>query len=239
MAGYLVQDAVSGEPIENGSLSWQVVGGSRRAHQRNLAQKPAASSTLGAAVASESSFSAPGYAPTADRVVADGRRHTVLLQPQGAITIELEPAIEARMWLAREDQIDVLTLFTNVASKHEISEDGVIDVHDLDLDASYVGVVVAQGMAPAVTSFRDFSEPVSLDPRRWSRGQRPRVGRRGRTCSWSEDRCPWRDRRARQLPLQPAWRQLSGRPSSRLADSFRALFGSAPAPRVARVPRSQ
>ena len=50
---------------------------------------------------------------------------------------------------AREDQIDVLTLFTNVASKHEIAEDGVIDVHDLDLDASYVGVVVAQGMAPA------------------------------------------------------------------------------------------
>ena len=26
MAGYLVQDAVSGEPIEKGSLSWQVVG---------------------------------------------------------------------------------------------------------------------------------------------------------------------------------------------------------------------
>ncbi|MBD3856788.1 MAG: carboxypeptidase regulatory-like domain-containing protein [Acidobacteria bacterium] len=38
----------------------------------------------------------------------------------------------------------------------------MIDVQDLDLDASYVGVVVAPGMAPAVTSFRDFSKPVSL-----------------------------------------------------------------------------
>ncbi len=160
-ADYLVQDAVSGEPIENGSLSWQVAG----------APDELASATwsnagglldLGCHGDERVIFSAPGYAPTADRVVADGRRHTVLLQPQGAITIELDPAIEARMWLAREDQIDVLTLFTNVASKHEIAEDGKIDIPDLDLDASYVGVVVAQGMAPAVTTFRDFSNPISV-----------------------------------------------------------------------------
>jgi len=160
-AGYLVQDAVSGEPIENGSLSWQVAGAPDELTNATW-RKAGGLLDLGCRGGERVIFSAPGYAPTADRVVADGRRHTVLLQPQGAITIELEPAIEARMWLAREDQIDVLTLFTNVASKHEISEDGVIDVHDLDLDASYVGVVVAQGMAPAVTGFRDFSEPVSL-----------------------------------------------------------------------------
>jgi len=160
MAGYLVQDAVSGEPIEEGSLSWQVAGAPDEL--ANASWKTGGLLDLRCRGDERVIFSAPGYAPTADRVVADGRRHTVLLQPQAAITIELEPAIEARMWLAREDQIDVLTLFTNVASKHEIAEDGELDIHDLDLDASYIGVVVAQGMAPAVTSFRDFSEPISL-----------------------------------------------------------------------------
>jgi protocatechuate 3,4-dioxygenase beta subunit len=161
MAGYLVQDAVSGEPIENGALSWQVPGAPDELSNATWSK---AGGLLDLACRGDERviFSAPGYAPTADRVVADGRRHTVLLQPQGAITIELEPAIEARMWLAREDQIDVLTLFTNVATKHDIAEDGVLDVRDLDLDASYVGVIVAQGMAPAVTAFRDFSEPLSV-----------------------------------------------------------------------------
>ena len=42
-------------------------------------------------------------------MVADGRRNKVLLHPRGAVTIELEPATDALMWLAREDQIDVLT----------------------------------------------------------------------------------------------------------------------------------
>ncbi len=160
-AGYLVQDAVSGEPIGEGSLSWQVVGAPEELAEASWRN---AGGLLDLSCRGDERiiFSAPGYAPTTDRVVADGRRHTVLLQPQAAITIELEPAIEARMWLAREDQIDVLTLFTNVASKHEIAEDGAIDIRDLDLDASYVGVVVAQGMAPAVTTFRDFSQPISI-----------------------------------------------------------------------------
>ena len=161
MAGYLVQDAVSGKPIEEGSLSWQVTGAPDELNNASW-RKNGGLLDLECRGSERVVFSAPGYAPAADRVVADGRRHTVLLQPRGAITIELEPAIEARMWLAREDQIDVLTLFTNVATKHEIAEDGVIDIQDLDLDASYVGVVVAQGMAPAVTTFRDFTEPISV-----------------------------------------------------------------------------
>ncbi len=161
MAGYLVQDAVSGEPIENGSLSWQVKGAPDELSNATW-RHSGGLLDLECRGDERIIFSAPGYAPTADRVVADGRRHTVLLQPQGRITIELEPAIEAQMWLAREDQIDVLTLFTNVASKHEIAEDGVIDVGDLDLDASYVGVVVAQGMAPALTTFRELSKPMSV-----------------------------------------------------------------------------
>jgi protocatechuate 3,4-dioxygenase beta subunit len=161
-AEYLVQDAVSGKPIEEGSLRWQVPGA-----PDELVSAPWHRTDghldLPCRGGERVVISAPGYAPTPTRVVVDGRRHTVLLQPRGAVTIELEPAIEAQMWLAREDQIDVLTLFTNVAAKYEIAEDGTIDVHDLDLEAGYVGVVVAQGMAPAVTTFRDFSEPISVN----------------------------------------------------------------------------
>jgi hypothetical protein len=160
-AGYTIHDEISGEPIEEGSLTWQVPGAPK---ELAVASWRAAGGLLdlpcrgGERVV----FEAPGYAPSPIRVAADGRRHAVLLQPQGAATIELEPATEARMWLAREDQVNVLTLFSNVATKHEIPETGVIRVDDLDLDFSYVGVVVAQGMAPGVTNFRDFSKPITL-----------------------------------------------------------------------------
>ncbi len=160
-AALLIQNASSGEPIEGGSLSWKVPGAPPEiadATWRDGKGRLDLSCRGGEKVV----FQAPGYAPTATRVVADGRRHTVLLQPQGSAVIELEPAIEARMWLAREDEIDVLTLFRNVDTKHDIPDTGVIDVDDLDLDASYVGVVVAQGLAPAVTTFRDFSEPIAV-----------------------------------------------------------------------------
>jgi hypothetical protein len=160
-AGYLARDGISGEPIEDGTLTWQVPGAPESLSTATW-RAPDGLLDLPCRGDERVVVEATGYAPIPVRVVADGRRHAVLLQPRGTVTIELEPKTEARMWLAREDQIDVLTLFANVASKHEISEDGAIDVHDLDLDFSYVGVVVAQGMAPAVTTFRDLSEPISL-----------------------------------------------------------------------------
>ena len=160
-ASYLLRDRISGEPIEDGSLTWQVPGAPE---ELSVTSWHAAGGLLDLPCQGDERLvlTAPGYAPAPVRVAADGRRHALLLQPRGTATIELEPAIEARMWLAREDQINVLTLFANVASKHDIPENGVIDVHDLDLDSSYIGVVVAEGMAPAVTTFRNFSEPISL-----------------------------------------------------------------------------
>jgi protocatechuate 3,4-dioxygenase beta subunit len=162
VARYLVQDGSTGRPIEDGFLRWQVAGAPNEVtdapwHQAN------GHLDLPCRGGEKIVFSAFGYAPTAARVTADGRRHTVLMQPRGAATIELEPAVEARMWLAREDRIDVLTLFANIATRHEIAEDGVLAVDELDLDASYVGVVVAQGKAPAVTMFQDLSEPISVN----------------------------------------------------------------------------
>jgi hypothetical protein len=161
VARYLARDAVTGDPIEEGSLHWQVAGAPQEITGAAW-RRADGHLDLPCRGGEKVHFSAPGFAPTAVRVTTDGRRHTVLMQPRGAATIKLEPEIEAQMWLAREDRIDVLTLFTNVASKHEIDESGVLDVRDLDLDVSYVGVVVAQGMAPAVTTFRDFSEPIAV-----------------------------------------------------------------------------
>jgi protocatechuate 3,4-dioxygenase beta subunit len=162
VAGYLVQDQVSREPVEGGSLTWLDSGAPDALTVADWNER-GGMLDISCRGGERVMFSAPGYGPTPVRLVADGRRHTVLLQPQASVTIELDPAIEARMWLAREDQIDVLTLFANVASKHEVPEDGVIEVADLELEYSYVGVVVAQGMAPAVTSFRDFSEPIAIE----------------------------------------------------------------------------
>jgi protocatechuate 3,4-dioxygenase beta subunit len=161
VAGYLIQDLVSREPIDGGSLTWLVPGAPKTLTHTDW---DASGGALDIAClgGERVEFSAPGYAPTSVRLATDGRRHTVLLQPQATVRFELEPAIEARMWLAREDQIDVLTLFANVASKHEFPASGVVEVPDLDRNHSYVGVVVAQGMAPAVTSFRDASEPIAV-----------------------------------------------------------------------------
>ncbi len=161
IAEYVVLDAATGEPIDAGSLSWQVPG-APEALQTASWHASDGRLDFPCRGGERIVISAPRYAPISESVVADGRRHPVLLQPRGEVTIELEPAIEAQLWLAREDQIDVLNLFTNVASRHTIGSDGAIEIRDIDVNASYVGLVVAQGMAPAVATFNDFSQPVSF-----------------------------------------------------------------------------
>ena len=75
--GYLVQDAVSGEPIEKGSLAWQVAGAPVELANATWSH---ADGHLDLACRGDERviFSAPGYAPTTERVVADGRRHTAV-----------------------------------------------------------------------------------------------------------------------------------------------------------------
>ncbi len=106
-------------------------------------------------------ISAPGYAPAASRLQADGRRHAVNLEPLGSLTLRLEPAVEAEAWLARSDEVNVTTLFMNVAEKHAIAGDGVLRVEDLEREAAYVGVVVPPGRAPVVGSFQGL--PLDLE----------------------------------------------------------------------------
>jgi len=160
-AQYIVMDAISGEPVRAGSLRWQVAGAPKQ-----LKQAPwrAADGQLDFLCRGNERVvvTAPGYAPTAELVAADGRRHTVLLQPQSTLTIALEPASEARMWLAREDRINVTNLFMNVADKHTIEANGMLEVRNLALGAGYVGLVVAQGKVPVQTHFRDLPQKLDL-----------------------------------------------------------------------------
>ena len=107
-------------------------------------------------------MSAPGYAPKTIVTTVDERRHPVLLTPRGDLRIELQPATEARLWLARQDQINVTSLFINVAAKHQIKNEGIIEIRDLDREAPYVGIVVAQGKVPVVGGFQGLPTTQAL-----------------------------------------------------------------------------
>jgi len=109
VASYAILDAVTGDEVTAGSLQWQVPGapadlvsGSWTATGGRLDLPCRGNERV--------IVSAPGYAPTAEQITADERRHTLLLHPQGALTLELEPPLEARMWLAREERINVTNL---------------------------------------------------------------------------------------------------------------------------------
>jgi protocatechuate 3,4-dioxygenase beta subunit len=160
-ANYVVLDAASGQPVTEGSISW-LTPGAPEVLTRSTWNTNDGRLDFSCRGDEKVLFSAPGYGPSSVRLVADGRRHTVLLQPLAALTIELDPAIEAWMWLAREDRINVTNLFVNVAEKHRISADGVIELPDLDRETSYVGIVVAQGMAPVHGSFQKLPQNMSL-----------------------------------------------------------------------------
>jgi hypothetical protein len=154
-------DAISGEPVQSGSLRWQVAGA-----PKNLKKAPwrSADGHLDFLCRGDERIvvSASGYAPTAVLVSADGRRHSVLLQPQAKLRVAIEPATEALMWLAREDRVKVTTLFKNVADELVIDAEGVLDVRRLDQGASYVGIVVAQGHAPVMMNFQDLPQDLEL-----------------------------------------------------------------------------
>ncbi len=161
VASYAVLDAVTGDEVTAGSLQWQVPGapadlasGSWTATDGRLDLPCRGNERV--------IVSAPGYAPTAEQITVDGRRHTLLLHPQGALTLELEPPLEARMWLAREERINVTNLFFSVAEKHRIGADGLLEVNNLDLDAAYVGVVFAQGKVPVQTYSRELPQHLEL-----------------------------------------------------------------------------
>ncbi len=160
-ASYIVLDAISGEPVPAGSLRWQIAGA-----PKNLKKAPWRSTHghLDFLCRGDERMvvAAPGYAPTAVLVSADGRRHSVLLQPQAKLTVALEPATEAMMWLARQDQVKVTNLFKNVADEHVIDAERVLEVRRLDQGASYVGIVVAQGHVPVMMNFQDLPQDLEL-----------------------------------------------------------------------------
>jgi len=157
----VVLDAATNQPVQAGGLDWIV------ANAPNELTKAAWTSQSGhldlpSHSAVELTISAPGYEPKTFVPRADGRRHPVLLTPVGDLRIELQPATEARLWLARQDSINVTSLFTNVAEKYRIDAPGILEVHDLDREAAYVGLIVAQGKVPIVGAFKGLPASLTL-----------------------------------------------------------------------------
>ncbi len=161
VAIYSVLDAVTREEITAGSLSWQVPGAPAELASGSWSTTDGRLDLL-CRGDERIVVSAPGYAPTAEQITVDGRRHTLLLHPQEALTITLEPPLEARLWLAREERVNVTNFFFSVAEKHHIDTDGLIEIKNLDRSAAYVGVVLAQGKVPVQTYFRELPQRLEL-----------------------------------------------------------------------------
>jgi protocatechuate 3,4-dioxygenase beta subunit len=161
VANYAVLDAITREEVTAGTLSWQVPGAPAELASGSWS---ATDGRLDLLCRGDERIvvSAPGYAPTAEQITVDGRRHTLLLHPQEALTIKLEPPLEARLWLAREERVTVTTFFVDVAEKHDIGGDGMIEIDNLDRNATYVGVVFAQGKVPVQTYFRELPQRLEL-----------------------------------------------------------------------------
>jgi protocatechuate 3,4-dioxygenase beta subunit len=160
-AHQVVLDAATNKPIEAGSLSWQVA--NAPGELTDATWESADGALDFAATGTERlTVTAPGYQPETFVPQTDGRRHPVLLTPLGDLRIELQPATEARLWLARQDRINVTSLFTNVAEKYQIDAPGVLEVRDLDREAGYVGLIVAQGKVPVVGAFQGLPAHLTL-----------------------------------------------------------------------------
>ena len=84
-AAWLVQDGLSGEPVTDGSLSWKIAGAPDELTEVSWHAENGFLD-LPCRGGERVLVSAPGYAPIPTRVAADGRRHTVLLQPRAAAT---------------------------------------------------------------------------------------------------------------------------------------------------------
>ncbi len=160
-ARYIVLDAVSGQPVKSGSLRWQIAGAPKELKRASW-RSAAGHLDLPCRGDERMVVAAPGYAPTAVVVTADGRRQAVSLRPQAKLTVALEPSTEASMWLAREDRVTVTNLFKNEAEEHEIGAEGVLEVRRLDQGAPYIGIVVAPGHAPIVVSVQDLPKDLEL-----------------------------------------------------------------------------
>jgi protocatechuate 3,4-dioxygenase beta subunit len=154
-AAYAVLDESTGAPVRSGTLSWLVAGAPSELTEVSWSSE---NGHLDLPCLGGETFivAAPGYAPRTAVTVIDGRRHSLLLTPRGDLKLSLRPATAARLWLARQDRINVTHLFSNVAEPHDSDAEGRIEVRDLDRDASYVGVVTADGRAPFVGSFQEL-----------------------------------------------------------------------------------
>lgn len=149
VARLVVLDAVSGRPVPSGHLRWA------GAHiPESLATVDWAARggwlDIGCRGGEPVELVAEGYRPRTVHLAPQGRRLTVLLEPIGDLEITVRPRAAGHLWLARADEITVVTPFHAAAAKHLIGDDGSVLLRDLDAEAEYEGIVVVPGKAPVV-----------------------------------------------------------------------------------------
>jgi protocatechuate 3,4-dioxygenase beta subunit len=160
-ARLVVLDAYSHEPITAGTMTWRQSKAPPELRE-TFWQAPNGQLDVYCAGDEAVQITSPGYAPAIERLEVDGRRYTVLLRPTSTLAVELQPATKGHLWLAREDRINVASLFVNVSEKHPITAAGTLEVSNLDTTAGYLGVVVAPGKAPVVTRFQGLPQSLAL-----------------------------------------------------------------------------
>ncbi|MGD8439841.1 MAG: carboxypeptidase-like regulatory domain-containing protein [Holophagae bacterium] len=148
-ARLLVLDAATGEPLTAGRLRWLGIDAPDTAAATRW-MAPAGRLDLPCFGGESVSIGARGYRPTTITVDVEPRRHTVLLEPNGTLDLELRPPAAGRLWLARADDVTPFAPFRRAAQEHEIAADGTLLVRDLDAAAEYRGVVWVAGRAPVV-----------------------------------------------------------------------------------------
>jgi protocatechuate 3,4-dioxygenase beta subunit len=157
----LVLDAASLEPIERGSLTWEIEGLPANLRQRQWSAT-AGALDIGCAGRESVALSSAGYRPSHVRLEHGPVRRTVLLQRRGRLAVALEPPASGRLWLARADRLGLLTLFGHAAREYRIEADGRLVVDDLEGTSAHLGAIVVPGRAPIVGRIETLPATLAL-----------------------------------------------------------------------------
>lgn len=165
VAHLLALDSVTGKSIPSGRLRW--VGPDIPESLSAIAWSARDGRLdLGCRGGERVELSAIGYRPVIVTLEPQNRRKTILLEPHGDLRISVKPPAEGLLWLAADSEISVISPFHSAAKLHEIGSEGSIDIHDLDADTEYHGIVVVPGRAPVVGRFGGLPRhlEIALEP---------------------------------------------------------------------------
>ncbi len=161
VARLLILDAATGAAIPSGRLRWPGAG-IPDAIAVVAWSDGRGRLDLGCRGGEQVELSVAGYRPRIVSLQPGDRRLPVPVEPNGDLEIVLRPPAAGRLWLADRDEISVISPFRSTAVEHQIDDDGVVLVPDLDARAEFDGVVVAPGHAPVVGHFQGLPRRLEL-----------------------------------------------------------------------------